>query len=116
MLSLLPDMVELIPYVGGAAGVVMFGDGIVPLDAIWLIGGTWLAGMMVRKMKLDVFSALENDAAPGPMTMVTRLAVPMGILYMLGDLTLMNALAYKIGEVTAEMLFQGQSLMGAIMS
>jgi hypothetical protein len=116
MLDLTPDMVELVPYVGGAAGVVLFGSGVPPMDALWLIGGTWIAGQVVRNLKLAPLGGLEPSAKPGAMTMLTRLAVPMGILYWMGDLTMMNAIAYKLGEVTAEVMFQGQTVMGAIMS
>ena len=115
MLGLVPSLVELVPYVGGAAGAVLFGQ-LTNTEALYLIGGTLLGGHLVRSAKLGPFSGLEPDASPGPVTMVTRLLIPGAILFYFNKLTFMNILAYKLGEVTAEVMFQGQGVMGAIMS
>jgi len=114
MLNLVPEFAELVPYVGGAAGLMLFGSGVSQMDALYLIGGSVLGGMLVRQMKLGL-GPLE-ETAKSPIVMVSRLAVPAAILWSLGDLSMMNLLAFKIGEVTAEVMFQGQSLIGAIMS
>lgn len=114
MLDLVPDMAEVVPYAGGAAGLLLFGTGVSQMDALYLLGGSLLAGMLLRNAKLGL-GPLESTAK-GPVTMVTRLAVPIAILWFLGDLTLMNLLAYKGGEVVFEVLFQGQSILGAVMS
>jgi hypothetical protein len=86
------------------------------MDALYLIAGTVLAGHLVRSAKLSILGGLEADAAPGAMTAATRLLLPGAILWYLGDLSVMNVVAYKLGEVTAEVMFQGQGVMGAIMS
>lgn len=114
MLNLVPEMAELVPYVGAAGGLLLFGSGVSQMDALYLVGGTVLGGMLVRQLKLGIGPA--EDIAKGPLTLVSRMAIPLFILWWLGDLSVQNVLAYKLGEVTAEVLFQGQSLMGAIMS